>query len=286
MDHTETEIGIQKLLDGKLDVLIIIGDCLKALPMLPENSINLTVCDPPYESLDRHRAVGTTTRLKESKSSSNPWFESFPNTGYFKLYEELYRVHAKDTHCYTFCDSETEHVILSGHNPYDAKLDMALERHQANHNTGAPRGQWTAWPTLTWLKSKNVEADPETLEYPDLQTGMGYHWRRTSERILFLEKGKRKLTNLGWTDTLLGPRAERKDFPSQKPEQVLARLIGNSSAPGDVVLDCFAGSGGTASAALTLNRRCVLIEKTPSDWLRQCAADWQARGWTVEWRKL
>lgn len=263
------------------DCLVLVGDCLKWLPEIMPGSVQLTVTDPPYESLERHRALGTTTRLKESKSSSNPWFECFKNQDYFALFAELYRVHAQNSHCYVFCDSETEHVILSGRNPYDKKLDAALVQGPLT-----PRGQWTAWPTLTWLKVVRLHSTqdipPEEVEERMVAAGMGYHWRRSGERILFLEKGKRKLTCLGWADTLLGPKAGRSDFPTQKPFAVLRRLIENSSVADEVVLDPFAGSGATALTALKMGRRAILIEKHPSDWLKRNLAD---TGKHVVWKE-
>ena len=46
-------------------------DAIEWLRTLPSASVDLIVTDPPYESLEKHRAVGTTTRLKHSKASSN-----------------------------------------------------------------------------------------------------------------------------------------------------------------------------------------------------------------------
>ena len=42
---------------------------------------------PAYESLEKHRAIGTTTRLKHSKSSSNDWFKIFPNARFGELFQ-------------------------------------------------------------------------------------------------------------------------------------------------------------------------------------------------------
>src|SRR4051812_3149211 len=55
------------------------SDAVAWLRALPSESIDLVITDPPYESLEKHRAIGTTTRLKHSKSSSNDWFSIFPN---------------------------------------------------------------------------------------------------------------------------------------------------------------------------------------------------------------
>src|SRR6187549_4103341 len=73
-------------------------------------SIDLVVTDPAYESLEKHRAVGTTTRLKVSAGSSNPWFAVFPNVRFAELFEEVYRVLKRDTHFYLMCDAETAFI--------------------------------------------------------------------------------------------------------------------------------------------------------------------------------
>jgi site-specific DNA-methyltransferase (adenine-specific) len=48
-------------------------DAVDWLRDLPAESVDLLITDPAYESLEKHRAVGTTTRLKHSKASSNDW---------------------------------------------------------------------------------------------------------------------------------------------------------------------------------------------------------------------
>lgn len=53
-------------------------------------------------------------------------------------------------------------------------------------------------------------------------------------------------------------------FDTPKPEKLLERIIHISTEPGDIVLDCFAGSGTTAAVAQKMGRRwvtCELIEK-------------------------
>ena len=51
--------------------------------------------------------------------------------------------------------------------------------------------------------------------------------------------------------------SELTDYPTQKPEGVLDRIITVSSNPGDLVLDCFIGSGTTAAVAQRLGRRWI-----------------------------
>lgn len=51
--------------------------------------------------------------------------------------------------------------------------------------------------------------------------------------------------------------SERLDYPTQKPECLLERIINTSSNPGSIVLDCFMGSGTTQAVAMKLGRRFI-----------------------------
>jgi len=54
--------------------------------------------------------------------------------------------------------------------------------------------------------------------------------------------------------------SEIQNYPTQKPEALLERLVFASSNPGDIVLDCFAGSGTTLAVAEKLSRRWIGID--------------------------
>ncbi len=191
-------------------------DAVTWLKKLESDSIDLIVTDPPYESLEKHRAKGTTTRLKNSKASSNQWFEIFPNERFEELFEQFYRVLRKDRHFYLFCDAETMFVAK----PIGEKCGFKF------------------WKPIVWDKKK---------------IGMGYHYRARYEFILFFEKGKRKLNNLGIPDILEEPRVYR-GYPTEKPVGVADILINQSTQSGEVVLDAFAGSGSTGVAAANNGR--------------------------------
>ena len=62
-----------------------------------------------------------------------------------------------------------------------------------------------------------------------------------------------------WSDfgAVSGNAAESEDYPTQKPEALLERIIKTSSNPGDIVFDCFMGSGTTQAVALKLGRRFI-----------------------------
>jgi len=79
---------------------------------------------------------------------------------------------------------------------------------------------------------------------------------------------KRDTKNVGvlahdvWEDiNFIAPTAvERIDYPTQKPEKLLERIIKASSDKGDIILDAFAGSGTTCAVAEKLKRRWIAID--------------------------
>lgn len=76
------------------------------------------------------------------------------------------------------------------------------------------------------------------------------------------EKAKRgKTPTDSWWHTVVSTNsAEKTPYPTQKPLGVLRRIVGVHSAPGDVVLDFFCGSGTTGEAAAILDRDFVLVD--------------------------
>lgn len=70
----------------------------------------------------------------------------------------------------------------------------------------------------------------------------------------YLEEGKGVVVDNLWTDIIPVNSQANEDtqYPTQKPLALLQRIIAASSNPGDLVLDCFSGSGTTAVAAETM----------------------------------
>jgi len=187
-------------------------DAVEWLRGMGDGTVDLVVTDPPYESLERHRARGTTTRLTHSKASSNDWFAVFPNDRFGELFAELHRVLRRDRHFYMFSDQETM---------FAAKPE-------------AERAGFKFWKPLVWDKQR---------------IGMGYHYRARYELILFFEKGKRKLNDLGVADVIGYPRIVG-GYPAEKPAAVSEVLVRQSTEPGMLVVDPFVGSGSAGVAAV------------------------------------
>ncbi len=67
-----------------------------------------------------------------------------------------------------------------------------------------------------------------------------------------------------WWHTIVSPTGrEKTGYPTQKPRGVLDRIVKVHSRPGDLLLDCFAGSGSLGESALALGRRCILVDSSP-----------------------
>ncbi len=202
-------------------------DAVHFLNNLPPGVVDLLITDPAYESLEKHRAKGTTTRLKVSDASSNEWFKIFPNTRFPEFFAACYRALKEDSHFYMYCDDETAYIA----------------------KPLAEAAGFKYWKRLVWDK---------------LQIGMGYHYRARCEYILFFEKGKRRLHNLGMPDVfdlkedpegyILESKRVNKGYPTEKPVAVSEKLILQSSDVGELVVDPFFGSGSVGEAALKNGR--------------------------------
>ncbi|MEP2771669.1 MAG: site-specific DNA-methyltransferase [Fulvivirga sp.] len=78
-------------------------------------------------------------------------------------------------------------------------------------------------------------------------------------RKIYIDEYKgQPITNL-WTDIfVINPVAnERLNYPTQKPEALLTRIIQTVTQPDDLVFDCFMGSGTTQSVAMKLGRKFI-----------------------------
>jgi adenine specific DNA methylase Mod len=134
------------------------------------------------------------------------------------------------------------------------------------------------------LRSPSMGDRPNLVYEYNGYTPGAFGWRVTKEKLIEIDKKG----NLGWSSTgkpyrKLRPEddtggpigscwmdiapvnpqaAERLGYPTQKPEELLERIIKASSNEGDIVLDPFCGCGTTIAAAQKLKRRWVGIDIT------------------------
>ena len=104
----------------------------------------------------------------------------------------------------------------------------------------------------------------------------GDHWtfnRDEIDRIPYMAPGlvgpekaaRGKLPTDVWWMTIVPTNShERTGYPTQKPVQLLERIVAASSNPGDLVADFFAGTGTLGVAAQKLGRRYLLVDNNPA----------------------
>lgn len=113
----------------------------------------------------------------------------------------------------------------------------------------------------------------------ELYPGANRHWIWSQERIdeamktgeieisegslprkrQYYDETKGKKVSDIWTNIfpVNSQAIESENYPTQKPESLLERIISASSNPGDLVFDCFMGSGTTQAVAMKLGRRFI-----------------------------
>ncbi len=113
------------------------------------------------------------------------------------------------------------------------------------------KGYWPHPNGYKWTREKMAQYDSEgKLIFPKESGG-----RIQFKQYLDDMEGV-KLQDL-WLDIpAVNPVAqERNGYPTQKPEALLSRIIQMASTPGDIVFDCFMGSGTTQAVAMKSGRR-------------------------------
>ena len=151
---------------------VVVSDAFELLRGLAPESVDLVVTDPPYESLQIHRARGTTTRLTTN------WFTTVPDARLPELLREVYRALKPDRHFYLFCDEVTADVIKQQQGVGGIRLPNGARRCSCG---------FTYWKEIVWAKT-TLDGTPER---GDISTsGMP---RSASARFPFSKKRIRSL---------------------------------------------------------------------------------------------
>ena len=220
-------------------------DCFEVLPTLESNSIDCIITDPPY-FLSNDGITCKSGKMVSVNKGNWDKSEGFDEIYSFNLnwIEESYRL-LKDGG--TLWVSGTYHNIFIIGSIINSIKDFRILNN------------------ITWVKT----APP-----PNLSCRFFTH---STETILWVRKGEKskhffdyglmKETNDGkqmkdvWT--IGRPKKIEKEFgkhPTQKPEELIERMVLSSTKENDVILDMFNGSGTTGVVALRNNRKYIGIE--------------------------
>ena len=212
---------------------VILGDCFDNLSKIDDESVDLIAIDPPYEiSYDNLE-----------------WDKIGLNWG--KLTKEFHRILKPTGNLIVFQGwsnvSETKKAI---ENEFNLKNWIIWDRVKGR---GAKTNMVSTREDILWFtKSENNTYNKIYSNIVKKTKGLG---AKNGQEC-------RALSNV-WTDIspIVPWSKERVNHPTQKPLQLMERIITIFSNPNDLVLDCFAGSGSTGVAAKNLGRDYILIEK-------------------------
>ena len=227
---------------------VLAVDCCDLLRMLPDESVQLIICDPPYNinmaSWDSHKKYTdwAAAWLRESERVLSP-SGSIAIFGGLQYQDEAGSGDLNELICHLRNASSMRLVNLI---IWNYPNGMSAHRFFAN------RHEEVVW----FAKTKKYWFDLDAVREPfDAQTKAAYlkdKWLRAAS----IEKGKNP-TNVWRMGRLQGNSLERVGHPTQKPASVIRRLVRALSYPGSIVLDFFAGSCVTARVAIDEGRHSI-----------------------------
>lgn len=153
----------------------------------------------------------------------------------------------------------------------DYRKQSGLSMHQLTEVTGAYGKVNHGGAVSNWEAGRNTPSRDqyEKMRIAIISTGKVKSMPPHEDAIrVFSMDASREFTDV-WNFPSVRPYKGK--HPAEKPAEMLEHAIEATTYPGDVVLDCFAGSGSTALAALKLGRRTVAIE-IESKWIPQITA--------------
>lgn len=207
-------------------------DCLDGLKEIPDNSVDLVVTDPPYFlSMGHAGSKENAFATNSDQVNSNRTFGdlTIAKPFYRQLFQEFRRVLKPDGAFYFFTDW---------------------------------RGYAFYFPIMA------EELPVRNLIVWDKISGPGSYYTFAHELIIYGTAASRLLHKGGtnvWRMAAFSSGAAKtngvKVHPTQKPVEIITKMILDSSDPGAVVLDTFMGSGTTAVACLRTGRNFIGFEQ-------------------------
>lgn len=231
------------------DCRLILGDCRDVLPELGAVA-DLVVCDVAYELTSGGNAQQSMGGIFAT--------DKYDNSGKLMEFPEWHELGGP---FYRACKPNADCYIMTN----DKNLFLAWGAFLG--------GGWSYHNLLAWNK---IRATRNRWYMKNLEF-TSYWWKGKADPKGINDAGSKQLF------TLNAPRLT--NHPTEKPVELMAHYITNSSHQGDVVLDPMMGSGSTLVAAVKNGRRAIGVEIDP-DYFELCCArvqtEYDARGMGAE----
>jgi len=255
---------------------LILGDNLEVLRTLPTESIDLIYIDPPFFSGRNYNVIWGDSN--EVRSFFDIW-EGGIDTYLLWLNARLWemcRVLKKTGSIYVHCDWHASHYIkeqmdyIFGYgrdHQNQIKPGFRNEIIWGYETSGYPKDEWAKKHDTILLYSKGKDwkfnQDDVREGYDQTSFARNYphqdefgHYRLKNGRKYYAKEGKAPI-DFWFIKHVYSEDKERIGYPTQKPEELLERIIKASSNEGDIVADFFCGGGTTLAVALKLKRRFI-----------------------------
>ncbi|MFD1612785.1 DNA-methyltransferase [Sphingomonas tabacisoli] len=238
---------------GKLSTV----DCLEWLSAVPDQSVDLVFADPPYN-------IGKASWDSfESHDIYVDWCLSW--------IKQSARV-LKPTGSLMVCGfTEIVADVAGPARSYFSYLKWLIWHYKNKANLGKDFGR--SHESIVHLRHKDFALNVDAARIPYGQHTLKYPSHPQADSSDFARDGKKHVWNpnpLGAKPkdvieipTISNGMAEKTPHPTQKPEELLRKLIVATSQPGDMILDPFSGSGTTAVTAEQLGRKWAACDLDP-----------------------
>jgi len=253
---------------------IVLGDNLAVTAGLPDAAFRLIYLDPPFNTgrVQRRQSVSTTRTPDGTR-------QGFGGNSYDTVKGMLSRYDDRFDDYWAFLEPRLREAwrLLDDQGTLYLHLDYR-EAHYAKVALDALFGRESFLNELIWAydygakSTRRWPAKHDTILVYVKNPERYYFDSDAVDREPYMAPGlvtpekvaRGKLPTDVWWHTIVSTNgSERTGYATQKPEGVLRRIVQASSAPGDRVLDFFAGSGTTGAVAEALGRRYLLIDESP-----------------------
>lgn len=261
-------------MDMEFQARVVLGDNLPVLKRIPDAAVDLVYIDPPFNTgkkqsrrrlktvrdEDGDRVGFQGHRYRTTEIGRRSFADSY--TDYLAFLEpriqEIHRVLASHGSLYLHLDYREVHYCKVLLDQIFGRENFLNEIIWAYDYGGRPKRRWPPKHDNILLYVK----DPARYTFnADAVDRIPY----MAPGLVGEEKARRgKLPTDTWWHTIVSPTGKEKTgYPTQKPLGILRRILQASSHPGDLVMDCFAGSGTAGVAAAELDRRFLLVDDNP-----------------------
>lgn len=268
------------------------GDNLQVMSHLLKNyrgQVDLIYIDPPFDSkADYKKKIelrGKKTENDKTAFEEKQYTDIWSNDEYLQfMYERLILMRellSPHGAIYLHCDWHKVHLLrlimdevfgpdnfqneiiwrYSGWNKknktyFNKRHDNILYYGKTNEPFFDPyKLQWESPEEYAKQRKQSIRIDEETgRKYVLSDGGNGTRVKRFLDEAM--KEGKH-IDDVWMIDKINNSDKELLDYPTQKPEKLIERFIVSSSKPGDLVFDCFMGSGTTQATAMKLGRRFI-----------------------------